>query len=112
MQVPDIQHTHALQTIDIGSITFDTTLDCGITLATIQAVGASRYIYASHEAFQVPFPGTDDGLIKIVEIKNNLAQRSAVHTEVIQMSVAVDNHGNAADRRRGKIGCHDAGRAT
>src|SRR6516164_5657271 len=111
VQVPDIQHTHALQTVDIGSIAFDTTLDCGITPATIQAVGASRHIYAGHEALQVPFPRTDDSLIKIVKIKNNLTQRSAVHAEVVQMSVAVDDHGNAADRRRREIGRHDACRA-
>jgi hypothetical protein len=44
-------------------------LDCSITFATFQAIGPPGDIHACHQTFQVPFPGANDGLIKIVQIK-------------------------------------------
>jgi len=97
MEIPDLQQSHTFQSCDIGAVTLDGTLHCGGPFSPVQAILPPGHVYACHQAFQVPLPGTDSDLIKIVHVEDNFPLWRSIKAKVVQVRVAIDDHGNSAD---------------
>ena len=70
MQIPDLQQSHAFQSGHIESVTLDRALHGSGPLAPIQAIFAPGYVYACHQALEIPFPRTDGHLVKIIQVED------------------------------------------
>jgi hypothetical protein len=73
--MPDVQRPHGFEARHVCLVTLDGLHDRHSPLPGRQAVLPSCDIDAGSQALKVPFPGADQRLIKIVEIKDQLTMR-------------------------------------
>src|SRR4051812_6987493 len=112
MQVPDVEHPHRLQTIEVKSIAFYTAHDRGAAFRPVKSVLTSGHINTRRQALEIPFPRSDGGFVKIIQIENDVALRGAVQTEIIEVGVAVYNYFHSGDRRIRQVRGHYNRRTT
>jgi len=72
-------------------------------------VGAGGHGDGGREPFDVPFEGAGEGLVEVVEVEEQGAFRGGVQTEVEQMRVAAQLHGEPGVGLGGEVGGHHGG---
>ena len=107
--IPDIEHVHRGKVAHFLAIAASTGDRCITAVCVGERVRTGGKHKRRDEAFDVPFPGRGQCLVEIVDVENQATLWRGKAAEIHQMAVAADLDIDAADRRLGEIGRHDAG---
>ena len=107
--VPDVEHVHG------GKVAHFSAIAAGAGDRRIAAVRVGEPVRTGgehkrgDEPLDVPLPGCRQCLVEIVDVEDEPALRRGKAAEIHQMAVAAHLDMDAAHRRAGQIGRHDAG---
>ena len=110
--VPNVEGVHFGKTVNVFAVGAGQEVDGVFTLAIAQPDLAKTENDAGGEAFQVPFPGSGESLIKIVDVKNQAALGTGESTEVGSVAIATGLHADASGGSFGKVPGHYGGGTT
>src|SRR5215471_7527898 len=102
-----LQHWHLCKHVRIFAIARDKTVYSLFALRAFDAYFASSKHEARCKTFQVPFERRTNGLIEIVDVKDEPSIRSSVGAQVAHMSIATNLVHNSRVRKQRKIGSHN-----
>ena len=74
---------------DVESVAFNTPLHGRGPFPAIQAILPAGHIHAGGQPLQVPLPGTEGGLVKIVKVEDHVMLRRAIHAKVVDVRIAI-----------------------
>ena len=79
-------------------------------LFRVSRLTAGQY-HAGGHALYVPLPRGTDGLVEIIDVKNQRAARSGICSDVANVSVTADLGGHSAGRQAGQVSGHQRDRS-
>src|SRR5271155_1997081 len=90
--MPGIKAAQVFQSCHVVLVTPSYFGDGGSPLARGQTVLSPGNVRACGQALEVPFPRSDDGLVKIIQIKYDFTLRRAVEAKVAQVRITGEDH--------------------
>src|SRR3977135_1821619 len=91
MQIPGFEHSHALQSIHIRSVSTHALSYSSIPLPAIETIFSRRQIYAGGQTLEIPFPRANNRFIKVVQVENHISLRSTIQPKVVEVRLPIDN---------------------
>ncbi len=96
VEMPDVEDPHPLQTVDVPTVTGNRSHHRLAAVLAAQANLPSGDIDARNQTLEIEFPRAERGLVKVVQIDNDVALRGSVQAEVGDVRVAVNDDVNPA----------------
>jgi len=109
--VPQVQHAHLAELGHVLAVGPDAREGRILRNGSVEAVVATGDHEARRQPLEVPFPGRREGLIEVVDGKDDLPLRGAETPEVDQVRVAAALHADAGSRSARQIHRHRERRA-
>jgi len=95
VRIPGIQGAHARGLANSFPVLPDPGQHHRAPVSAAEPKITARDLEASGQAFDIPLPGTGKRLVEVVDVEHQLPLRRAEYSEVRQVRVAAQLHGNA-----------------
>ena len=107
MPVPDIEVSHGRKLSHRLSVLAGNSENHLPPLFPAETAVATTYLKARGKSLYIPLPGAREGLVKVVDVKDETSFRRSESPEVGEVRVTTSLNLHARDRTPGQVGHHD-----